>query len=213
MSTVMNIGSLSSPTYTSQPPKVHHSGLSAEDSTPTDQTDSVELSTSGARDTAETGRVALNVAAGNLTSDQATQLYQQIASIQSQIAADKQADGGTLSINDAQTIAQLQSQLSGTIYTDAHNGAAPPSDPPTVSGANVREAMQAGRIEMNLQAGNLTASQAQQLGAQQAQIDQTIAADQQANGGSLTQSQAQAIEQLQSQASSQIYQMVHPSQS
>src|ERR1035438_688479 len=91
--------------------------------------DSVQLSPAALREVALTGRVAGNVAAGNLTSNQKQQLFGEISSIQSQITADRQADGGTLSSTDAQTIKQLQNQLSGTIYSDAHNGAAPPSDP------------------------------------------------------------------------------------
>jgi hypothetical protein len=148
----------------------------------------------------------LNLAAGNLTSDQATDLYQQVASIQSQIAADKQANGGTLSTQDAQTIDQLQSQLSGTIYSDAHNGAAPPTTAPNASEAGKRAAMQAGRIESNEQDGNISASQAQTLTQQQTQIDQQIASDEQANNGTLTKAQAQQINQLQDQASQAINQ-------
>ena len=174
--------------------------------------DQVEISPTSAamrRETSETGRIALNVQAGNLTSDQATQLYQQVASIQAQIEAYKQADGGTLSSQDAQTINELQSQLSASIYSDAHNGAAPPTTPPTVSDAAKREALEAGRIELNQQAGNLTSDQVQQLTQQQDQINQLIAADKQASGGTLSQSQAQQINQLQDDASKQIYQFVH----
>jgi hypothetical protein len=98
--------------------------------------------------------------------------------------------------------------LSATIYSDAHNGAAPPSDP-TQSGAAQREALQAGRIQLNEQAGNLGSSQAQQLMQQQYSIDRQIATDTQANGGPLTQAQAQQINQLQDQASTQIYQTAH----
>ncbi|MFN7996281.1 MAG: hypothetical protein U0Q18_21900 [Bryobacteraceae bacterium] len=172
--------------------------------------DTVVISPAAQREAMETGRIALNVQAGNLTSDQATQLYQQVATIHSQIAADKQANGGALSATDAQAINQLQSQLSATIYSDAHNGTAPPSDV-TPTQAGLREAMQAGRIALNEQAGNLTSSQVQQLGAQQAQIDQLIASDQQQNSGPLTPQQQATISQMQDQASQAIYQAAHSS--
>jgi len=172
--------------------------------------DEVDLSSNAfLRETVESGRIALNAANGSLTSDQASQLYQQVSSIQSQIQSDKQADGGTLSPTDAQTINQLQSQLSASIYSDAHNGAAPPSAPSTPGAIAGREALQSGRIELNEQAGNITSGQAQQLMAQQTQISQQISSDEQANGGSLTQAQAQQIRQAQNQASQQIYETAH----
>ncbi len=173
--------------------------------------DVVDLSPAAQRETMETGRIALNAQAGNLTAAQASQLYQQVASIQTQITSDKQAGGGTLSSQDAQSINQLQNQLSATIYSDAHNGAAPPTSHPPISEAEKRAAMQAGRIELNEQAGNLNASQTQQLMSQQTTIDQLIGSNNQANGGTLTQSEAQQINQLQNQASRQIYETAHPS--
>lgn len=211
MNTVTSINSLSSDAY--QPPataaKPPASAQTAIDGGPVNQVDISHVGDPMAHQASEAGRIALNSAAGNLTSDQTTQLYQQVASIQAQIAADKQANGGTLSSGDAQTIDQLQSQLSGTIYTDAHNGAAPPTTHPAPIEAAKREEWQAGRIELNESAGNLTASQAQQLTHQQDQIDQQIAADKQANAGSLTQAQAQQINQLQTQAGKQIYETAH----
>jgi hypothetical protein len=76
--------------------------------------DNVQLSPAALGEVALTGRVAENVGAGNLTSDQAQQLYGQISSIHSQIVADRQADGGTLSSTDAQAIQHSQNQLRGT---------------------------------------------------------------------------------------------------
>ena len=170
--------------------------------------DAVQLSPAALREVALTGRVAINGETGHLTSDQAQQLYGQISSIHSQIVADRQADGGTLSSTDAQAIRQAQNQLSGTIYSDAHNGAAPPSDP-NVTRAGAREALEAGRIVLNEKAGNLSGDQATQLGSQLGTIQQQIATDKQANGGSLSTTDAQAINQLQNQFSQQIYEAAH----
>src|SRR5271163_3593223 len=72
--------------------------------TPDVPADTLELSAAALQELALTGRVALNEQAGNLTSDQAAQLNGQTSSIQSQIVADKQANGGTLSSSDAQAI-------------------------------------------------------------------------------------------------------------
>jgi hypothetical protein len=176
--------------------------------TPDVLADTVQLSPAALRQIALTGRVALNERAGNITSGQATQLNGQISSIQSQIAADKQANGGTLSSSDAQAIQQLQNQLSQTVYSDAHNGAAAPTDP-DVTKAGAREAVQASRIALNETAGNLSSDQAKQLGSQLGTIQQQIASDEQANGGSLSAADAKTINQAQSQLSQQIYDTAH----
>jgi hypothetical protein len=177
-------------------------------STTGDTSDSLQLSPAALREVAQAGRVALNDQAGNITSDQATQLYGQIAGIHSQIVADRQADGGSLSPADAQAIQQLQNQLSQTIYSDAHNGAAPPADP-AASLATAREAVEAGRIALNEKAGNLNADQAGQLYSQFGTIHQQIVTDTQADGGKLSPSDARAINQSQSQLSQQIYDTAH----
>jgi hypothetical protein len=161
-----------------------------------------------ARELALTGRVALNSQAGNLSSDQAQQLYSQIASIHSQIVADQQTNGGTLSSADAQAIEQLQNQLSQTAYSDAHNSAAPPADP-AINKADVRVALQGGRSALNEKAGSLTSDQAQQLYSQVTNIYKQVVADQKANGGSLTTSEAPAMQQSQNQLSEEIYDMAH----
>jgi hypothetical protein len=168
----------------------------------------VQLSPAALREVALTGRVAANGDIGNLTSNQTQQLYGQISSIHGQIAADTQADGGTLSSTDAQAIQQSQNQLSGMIYSDAHNGAAPPSNPVAPQAVS-REAVEAGRITLDQKAGHLIGSQATQLGAQLSTIQQQIAADLQANGGALSSTDAQAINQLQNQLSQQIEQAAH----
>ncbi|HLY19150.1 MAG TPA: hypothetical protein VKR61_18105 [Bryobacteraceae bacterium] len=170
--------------------------------------DTVELSPA-ARELALTGRIAANEKAGNLSSDEAGQLYSQVSSVHSQIVSDEQANGGTLSAADAQAIQQLQTSLSQSVYTQAHGGTSPPPGA-TATLAGTRQAMEAGRIALNSKAGNLTGDQAQQLASQLGTIHQQIVTDKQADGGSLSQADAQAINQLESQLSQQIYQTAHP---
>jgi len=210
MSTVNNVGGLSAQEYPSQPfaPKTMVSSSASQGAETSDQTDIVDVSQVALRETSLTGRIALQAQAGHITTDQATQLYQQVASIHSQIVADKKADGGTLTQQDIDAINQLETQLSSTIYSDAHDGAAPPPNP-TPLNAGKRAGMEAGRIQLNLQAGNITSTQAQQLAAQQAQIDQLIVTDKQANGGTLTQQEVRQINQMQSAASKAIYEAGH----
>jgi hypothetical protein len=175
---------------------------------PDEAPDSLKLSPAALREVALTGRVAANADSGNLTSDQSQQLYTQISSIHSQIAVDQKADGGTLSPTDAKAVQQAQTQLSQTVYSDAHNGATAPSDA-TVTQAGTREDVEAGRIVLNEKAGHLSGGQATQLGSELSGIQQQIAGDEQANGGTLSATDAQAINQLQSQLSQQIYNTAH----
>ena len=170
--------------------------------------DSLQFSPAALREAALTGRVAANADNGNLTSDQAQQLYGRVSSIHSQIVADRQSDGGALSSTDAQAIQQSQSQLSQTIYSDAHNGATPPSAP-DVTRAGAREALEAGRIALDEKAGNLSGDQAKQLSSQLAAIQQQTAADEQADGGTLSPADAKAINQQENQFSHQIYEAAH----
>ena len=176
--------------------------------TPDRSADTVQLSSAALREIALAGRVALNEQAGNITSGQAGQLNGQTSSIQTQIAADKQANGGTLSSSDAQAIQQLQNQLSQTVYSDAHNGAAAPTSS-DVTKAESREVVQAGRIALSETAGNLSSDQANQLGLQLGTVQQQIARDEQANGGSLSTADAKAVNQAQNQLSRQIYDAAH----
>src|SRR5579871_4062656 len=95
--------------YTNPVPKrATEPAANAAQGAPNDPADVVQLSPAALREVALTGRIALNQEAGNLSSDQTSQLYSQVSSIRSQIVADKQANGGTLSPTDAQAIKQLQ---------------------------------------------------------------------------------------------------------
>jgi len=176
--------------------------------TPDVLADTVQLSPAALRQIALTGRVALDAQAGTISSELAAQLNGQTSEIQMQMASDKQANGGTLSSSEAQTIQQLQNQVSQTIYSDAHNGAAAPTNP-DVTRAGAREALQAGRIALNETAGNLSSAQATQLTSQLVTIQQQIASDEQANGGTLSAADAKAINQAQNQLSQQIYDTAH----
>lgn len=183
-------------------------GKPPEGSTTTSAEDSLHLSPAALREIALTGRVALNAQAGNITSDQAQQLYSQISSIHSEIVADKEADGGTLSPTDAEAIQQQMNQLSQTVYGDAHNGATPPADP-TINRAGLREVLQAGRIALNEKAGKLSSDQAGQLYSQFGTIHQQISVDEAAAGGKLSGDDVRAINHLQNKLSLQIYDAVH----
>jgi hypothetical protein len=159
--------------------------------------DSVHLSPAAQREVLQTGRIALNLRAGTITDDQAKELTGQLASIHGQIVS-----GG-----DPQAIAQLQDDLSGQIYGDAHGGAPLPAGPAPEYA--LRQAYLGGRIALNEKAGNLTRAEAGTLFSQVDSIRQQIAAGKQANGGTLSPEDAQVISQLQDQLSRQIHDLAH----
>ncbi len=165
--------------------------------------DSVYLSP-GTRDLIQTGRIALNVKAGNITSSQASQLYSQVSVLQKQIAADKAANGGSLNASDVQSLEQTATQTSQQIYSAAHDGATPSSGTPAISEANLRNISQTARIGLDVKAGNLTSTQASGFYSQIQATAQQIKTDQLGNNGPLTAAQAAAIDQTQSLLSTQI---------
>jgi hypothetical protein len=140
--------------------------------------DAVELSLAG--------RIALGVADGRLTSTQGQQLGSQFEDLNQTIQT-----GGA-------SVAQLQSQLSQAIYGDGHNGATIPTNP-TVTTAEERTFVQAGRVATQENDGHLTSSQASQFYSQISQIYR-----QSQNGVS-----ASATNQAQNQLSAQIFDTAH----
>lgn len=122
---------------------------SASSSTPSAAAqDAVELSLAG--------RIAIDLSNGSITSTQAQQLGAQLK---------------TLDQSGSSNFSQLENQLSEGIYSDAHEGASIPTGA-TVTTAEERDFLQAGRIVNQELAGNLTSSQASGLGSQIATIYQ-----------------------------------------
>jgi hypothetical protein len=132
------------------------------------------------------GRIALGVGDGQLTSAQGQQLDTQLQTLNQTIQT-----GGT-------GIGQLQSQLSQQIYGDGHNGATLPANP-TVTTAEARTFIQAGRVATQENDGHLTSGQASQFYSQISQIYQ-----QSQNGTS-----ASATNLAQNQLSAQIFDTAH----
>src|SRR5271163_4243745 len=142
--------------------------------------DAIELSLAG--------RIALGVGDGLLTGDQGLQLESQLKAVNQQI----QSGGAGVDIG------QLQSQLSQQIYGDGHNGATIPTDL-TVTPAEDRDFLQAGRIVTQESAGNLTSNQASQFFSQIGQIYQ------QSQSGAT----AAVTNQAQNRLSAEIYDAAH----
>jgi len=176
------MGTISSALPALQTPLVTASATSSSSSTPSAESpvvqDAVELSLAG--------RIALGVGDGLLTSSQGQQRDTQLQSINQQIQS-----GGS-------DISQLQSQLSQQIYGDGHNGATIPTDI-TVTTADVRDFVEAGRVAAQESAGHLTSSQASQFFSQIGQIYQ------QSQGGAT----AAVTNQAQNQLSAQIFDTAH----
>jgi hypothetical protein len=94
--------------------------------------DTVTINHPEARELLQLGRVAYNEQAGNLTSAQGAALDSQIKQTQATIKTDAQANGGTLTAADAQSVAQLQNGISSQIYSQANGVAIDPPVAPAV---------------------------------------------------------------------------------
>lgn len=168
-------------------------------STPPEQPGDTAQISAAARQLAEVGRVFLNTKAGNITTDDASGLYNQISSIHQQIQTAKEANGGQLSAEDAEAIGQMQDQLSADIYSAAHDGAAPPAPPEGDAAKGMaRVALQAGRVAVQAKAGAIDSDEASQLFGQiSGSLDQIKSGD------------LSGLKELQDSISQQIYKSAH----
>jgi hypothetical protein len=159
-------------------PSTQASSASSSISGPTVAEDAIELSFAG--------RIAIDQGNGSITSDQAQQLDSQLNNLNQEIQT-----GGA-------EIPQMQSQFSQQIYGDAHNGATIPSGS-TVTTAEARDFLLAGRIVAQENAGNLTSGQASQFFSQLGKLYQ-----QSQNGAS-----ASSTNQSQNQLSAEVFYAAH----
>ena len=151
-------------------------------------------------------RIAQGVKSGQLTPGETANLEPKEAALNGEIAADRKANGGTLTQAEKQQVNQQQSQLSKQIYTDKHNAA---SDHFGNSEVGQRQENQQDRIAQGINSGQLTAGETAKLETNQAAINQQVKADRQANGGTLTPAEKKQINKEQNQQSKNINRAKH----
>jgi len=151
-------------------------------------------------------RIAQGVQSGQLTPGETANLETKEAALNGEIAADRKANGGTLTDAEKQQINQQQNQLSKQINTDKHNDA---TDHFGNSEVGQRQENQQDRIAQGIKSGQLTAGETSKLETNQAAINQQVKDDRHANGGKLTPQEKTQINKEQNKQSKNIYRAKH----
>src|ERR1700719_3546006 len=151
-------------------------------------------------------RIANGVKSGQLTPGETANLEKKEAAINKETSADRAANGGKLTTAEKAQVNQQQNKLSKQIYNDKHNGNTAHYGNNKVG---QRRENQQDRIAQGIKSGQLTAGETAKLENQQKGINQQVAADRKANGGTVTGSEKKQVNREQNQASRNIYRKKH----
>src|SRR2546421_5403862 len=151
-------------------------------------------------------RIAQGAKSGQLTAGETANLETKEAAINGETKADRAANGGKLTAAEKKQINGQQNQLSKQIYKDEHNANTAHEGNNKVG---QRRENQQDRIAQGVKSGQLTAGETAKLENQQKGINQQVAADRKANGGTLTASEKKQVNKEQNAASKNIYHKKH----
>jgi len=151
-------------------------------------------------------RIAQGVKSGQLTSGETANLETKEAAINGETKADRAANGGKLTAAEKKQINGQQNQVSKQIYKDKHNANTAHYGNNKVG---QRRENQQDRIAQGIKSGQLTAGETAKLENQQKGINQQVAADRKANGGTLTTAEKKQVNKEQNAASKNIYHKKH----
>jgi hypothetical protein len=149
-------------------------------------------------------RIANGLKSGQMTSGEASRAQSQQSHIDSQVAADRAANGGRLTNQEHNQVNREQNNASRNIYNDNHNGNAIGQNQ-----VNTREANQEQRIANGQRSGQTTSAEAARDQNRQANIAAQAHNDRAANGGAMNQQQRQQVNREQNGASRQVYNQNH----
>jgi len=151
-------------------------------------------------------RIANGVKSGQLTAGETANLEKKEAAINKETSADRAANGGKLTSAEKAQVNKQQNQVSKQIYTDKHNANTAHYGNNKVG---QRRENQQDRIAQGIKSGQLTPSETAKLEKQQQGINEQVAKDRKANGGTLTASEKKQVNKEQNQASRNIYRKKH----
>jgi hypothetical protein len=151
-------------------------------------------------------RIAQGVKSGQLTAGETANLETKEAAINGETKADRAANGGKLTATEKKQINGQQNQMSKQIYKDKHNASTQHYGNNKV---DQRRENQQGRIAQGIKSGQMTAGEAAKAENQQKGINQQVAADRKANGGTLTATEKKQVNHEQNAASKNIYHKKH----
>jgi len=196
------------PAPSSQPAPQAQSGSSATATTPaTTATPAAKPKpTVAQRKENQQDRIAQGVKSGQLTAGETANLETKEAAINGETKADRAANGGKLTATEKKQINGQQNQMSKQIYKDKHNASTQHYGNNKV---DQRRENQQDRIAQGIKSGQMTAGEAAKAENQQKGINQQVAADRKANGGTLTASEKKQVNKEQNAASKNIYHKKH----
>jgi hypothetical protein len=151
-------------------------------------------------------RIAQGVKSGQLTAGETANLETKEAAINGETKADRAANGGKLTATEKKQINGQQNQMSKQIYKDKHNASTQHYGNNKV---DQRRENQQDRIAQGIKSGQMTAGEAAKAENQQKGINQQVAADRKANGGTLTATEKKQVNKEQNAASKNIYRKKH----
>jgi hypothetical protein len=151
-------------------------------------------------------RIAQGVKSGQLTAGETANLETKEAAINGETKADRAANGGKLTAAEKKQINGQQNQMSKQIYKDKHNASTQHYGNNKV---DQRRENQQDRIAQGIKSGQMTAGEAAKAENQQKGINQQVAADRKANGGTLTAAEKKQVNKEQNAASKNIYRKKH----
>jgi len=196
------------PAPSSQPAPQSQNGSSATAATPaTPATPAAKPKpTVAQRKENQQDRIAQGVKSGQLTAGETANLETKEAAINGETKADRAANGGKLTAAEKKQINGQQNQVSKQIYKDKHNANTAHYGNNKVG---QRRENQQDRIAQGIKSGQLTAGETAKLENQQKGINQQVAADRKANGGTLTASEKKQVNKEQNAASKNISRKKH----
>jgi hypothetical protein len=157
-----------------------------------------------AREANQDQRIANGERSGQITSGEAARSTANQSRIDSQVSADRAANGGKLTGQEQQQVNREQNNASRQISNQDHNGnSIAPNE------VNQREANQQQRTAQGLRSGQETSAEAGRTNANQSAADQQVHNQRTANGGALTQQQRQQANQQENHNSRQINNQKH----
>jgi len=151
-------------------------------------------------------RIAQGVKSGQLTAGETSKLETKEAALNADTKADRAAHGGKLTAAEKKQINGQQNQLSKQIGKDKHNAS---TQHYANNKVDQRRENQQDRVAQGIKSGQMTAGEAAKAEKQQKGINRQVAADRQANGGTLTASEKKQVNHEQNAASKKIYHQKH----
>jgi hypothetical protein len=140
-------------------------------------------------------RIGEGVKSGELTSREAGRLERREARLKRRERSDRAAHGGHLTKEEQVQLNQRENNLSQSIHEQKHDAQTETTTPSSEVGSRIEN--QQDRVAQGIKSGSLTAGEAGRLETREAELQQQIRTNRNANGGTLTDAErAQANKEL-----------------